>query len=137
MTRARNTVPIKIRYDNDENVDYLNRNGNQSDVEDDEGDSSHARKAKTLKVSDRALLTGQGSNSNRSRQKNQSAKEMLSKLPSRTRRKRAKKAANAARFNKNYKPFDKSAHVPGYVKHGPRTIKGKGKYHNKHLNKSN
>lgn len=136
-TRASNAVPIKIRYDNDEDVDYLNHNGNHSDVDEEEGENVNARAAKRVKVTDRALLTGQESNSHRNKKKNQSAQEMLSKLPSRTRRKRAKKAANVARFNKNYKPFDKSAHVPGYVKHGPRKIKGRGKKPNKRLHKRN
>lgn len=73
ITRASNTVPIKVRYDNDENVDYLNRNGNHSDVDEDEGDTVNARTAKKLKISDRALLTGQGNHGNRSKQKNKSA----------------------------------------------------------------
>ncbi|CAD2222688.1 hypothetical protein, conserved [Angomonas deanei] len=48
-------------------------------------------------------------------------------LPRRAQKKRAIKEFNRSRFNRNHKKSDPSARVPGYVKHGPRRIKGRGK----------
>ena len=49
------------------------------------------------------------------------------KLHRKARRKAEKKARNKTRFDKNHKHFDPAAKVPGYVKHGERKIKGRGK----------
>uniref|UniRef100_A0A146L6K7 Uncharacterized protein n=1 Tax=Lygus hesperus TaxID=30085 RepID=A0A146L6K7_LYGHE len=131
MTRASNAKPIKIRYDNDDNVQT---NLDSDEDGDDQDDDKTIRKQKTL---DHALLTGRVRNNTTSgtTSRAKAVEEMLQRLPGRARKKRAKKVANAARFNKNYKPFDRSAHVPGYIKHGPRKVKGRGKKPNKRVHK--
>lgn len=102
------TEPVRIRFDGDEDRD----DGHDSD--DDE-------KGNRRRGSDRQLLTGQ---------KGKNGKTSV-ELPARARKKRAVKEFNKSRFNRNYKSIDASARVPGYVKHAPRRIKGRGKKANK------
>ncbi|CCW68854.1 unnamed protein product [Phytomonas sp. Hart1] len=109
--------PVRIRFDNDaENVDDHNDS-------DDDNKASRIRKAQ-----DHVLLTGINSKG----RKNQKGSKLEKDLPARARKKRAIKEFNKQRFNRNYKPLDPSARVPGYVKHGPRKIKGRGKKVNMH-----
>ncbi|ORC93379.1 uncharacterized protein TM35_000012560 [Trypanosoma theileri] len=92
---------VKMRFDDD------------SDHDNDGDDSDDDRKAK-----DRALLTGA---------KRKSGGKPGKDLPSRARKKALVKAFNKSRFDRNYKPIDASAKVPGYIKRGPRKIKGRGR----------
>ncbi|EKG04476.1 hypothetical protein TCSYLVIO_004463 [Trypanosoma cruzi] len=103
---------VRMRFDNDDSGDD-DDNGKESDQE---------RKAK-----DRALLTGVKGSGGRGL----NAKD----LPARARKKATVKAFNKARFNRNYKPMDPAAKVPGYVKHGPRKVKGRGRKVNKRVTK--
>lgn len=100
-----NSVPIRFKDDS----------GDDDDDDNEEPDKS--RRAK-----DRALLTGAKSGS-----KGGSGKE----LSARARKKAAAKEFNKSRFNRNYKPLDPSAKVPGYVRHAPRKVKGRGRKANK------
>ncbi|RNF27008.1 uncharacterized protein Tco025E_00764 [Trypanosoma conorhini] len=104
--------PVRMRFDNDDS----------GDDDDNDNDSDKDRKAK-----DRALLTGAKGSGGRGL----SAKD----LPARARKRAAVKAFNKGRFNRNYKPLDSSAKVPGYVKHGPRKVKGRGRKANKRVTK--
>ncbi|TPP52933.1 hypothetical protein CGC20_27295 [Leishmania donovani] len=74
------------------------------------------------------LLTGQ--------RLSKSGGKGIVELPARARKKRAIKEFNKERFNRNYKSIDPSARVPGYIKRGPRRIKGRGKKANKHNERS-
>lgn len=102
--RAGTTEPVRIRFDNDDD----NHDDNDSDDED------------GVKKRDRALLTGR---------KGKGGTKI--ELPARARKKQARKEFNKSRHNRNYKSVDPSARVPGYVKHAPRRIKGRGKKANK------
>ncbi|RNF04951.1 hypothetical protein TraAM80_04804 [Trypanosoma rangeli] len=104
--------PVRMRFDNDDSGDDSD-NDNDSDKE--------------RKVKDRALLTGAKGSGGRGLR--------ASDLPARARKKAAVKAFNKARFNRNYKPLDSAAKVPGYVKHGPRKVKGRGRKANKRATK--
>ncbi|KEG14584.1 hypothetical protein DQ04_00391060 [Trypanosoma grayi] len=97
---------VKMRFDDDSGDD------------DDDDDDDKERKAK-----DRALLTGARSG--------KGAAMGGKDLPARARKKAMVKAFNKSRFNRNYKPIDPSAKVPGYVKHAPRKVKGRGRKANK------
>ncbi|KAH9598809.1 MYND-like zinc finger [Trypanosoma melophagium] len=92
---------VKMRFDDDSD--------NDNDGDDSDGD----RKAK-----DRALLIGAGRKSGGRPGKD---------LPARARKKAMVKEFNKSRYNRNYKPIDPSAKVPGYVKHAPRKVKGRGR----------
>ncbi|AIN95314.1 hypothetical protein LPMP_030790 [Leishmania panamensis] len=109
---AGTTEPVRIRFDGDDEHD----NG---DSDEDAGRSHKTR--------DRQLLTGQ--------RRTKDGKNGSIELPARARKKRAIKALNKERFNRNYKSIDPSARVPGYMKHGPRRIKGRGKKANKRVTK--
>jgi hypothetical protein len=91
---------VRIRFDN----------VRESDSDDDNGQSRRMR--------DRRLLTGE--DKRKKLEGGQRAKH------SKARRKQDKKDKNNARFNKNRQAFDPSSKVPGYVKHGPRKLKGRG-----------
>lgn len=109
------TEQVRVRFDNDEEQD--NHHHGDDDDDDDEHDARFRRNL------DRQLLTGQ---------KGKHGKPAV-ELPARARKKRAVKAFNKERFNRNYKSIDASARVPGYVKRGPRRIKGRGKKANKRV----
>ncbi|GET85588.1 hypothetical protein, conserved [Leishmania tarentolae] len=105
---AGNTEQVRIRFDGE--IEH--------DKDDSDDDADRSRKTR-----DRQLLTGQkGSKSG--------GKDTV-ELPARARKKRAIKAFNKARFNRNYKSIEPSARVPGYVQRGPRRIKGRGRKANK------
>ncbi|CBZ23218.1 conserved hypothetical protein [Leishmania mexicana MHOM/GT/2001/U1103] len=105
---AGKTEQVRIRFDDDD------AHGN----DDSDDDTDRARKTR-----DRQLLTGQ--------KRSKSGGKGTVELPARARKKRAIKEFNKERFNRNYKSIDPSARVPGYVKRGPRRIKGRGKKPNK------
>lgn len=96
--KAGNAEPVRVRFDNE--------------IEEGSDDDDNKRKRR-----DRAALTGLGSKD----KKGPVAKS------AKARKKAAKKEQNAARYNKNRIKFDPEKKVPGYVKHGPRKIKGRGK----------
>ncbi|CCW61463.1 unnamed protein product [Phytomonas sp. EM1] len=124
VSRVKNgrNEPVRIRFDNDaENLE-------------DHSDSDDDKASRVRKAQDHALLTGI---SKKVHQKQKKAAQLEKDLPAHARKKRAIKEFNKQRFNKNYKPFDPSARVPGYVKHGPRKIKGRGKKVNMHAFKRN
>lgn len=106
--KAGKSDQVRVRFDQDDNLE-------DSDDED-----------KGRKRRDRALLTGK-----------QRRDAKLKELPSRARKRIAVKEFNRSRHNRNYKQVDPLARVPGYVKHGPRKIKGRGKKANKRLTKRN
>jgi hypothetical protein len=89
---------VRVRFDND-----------KEDGSDDDDKDRRSR--------DRRALTGIG-NKGKSTPTHGSAK---------ARKKAEKKERNAVRYNKNRQTFDKEKMVPGYTKHGPRKIKGRGK----------
>lgn len=95
--KAGTSEQVRVRFDND-----------KEEGSDDEDKDRRAR--------DRKALTGLGSNGKAAVHKSAKA------------RKRAeKKERNALRYNKNRQVFDPEKKVPGYVKHGPRKLKGRGK----------
>ncbi|KAG5511946.1 hypothetical protein JKF63_07771 [Porcisia hertigi] len=107
---AGTTEQIRIRFDGEDDHDN----------DDSDEDNGRARKMR-----DRQLLTGQT--------RSKGGKKDVIELPARARKKRAIKEFNKERFNRNYKSIDPSARVPGYVKRGPRRIKGRGKKVNKRV----
>ncbi|KAK7196849.1 hypothetical protein NESM_000626000 [Novymonas esmeraldas] len=109
---AGTTEQVRLRFDDE-------HEGGAGDSDDDD-DAGRTRKAR-----DRALLTGQ-------RRAKDGMKAAI-ELPARARKKRAIKEFNKERHNRNYKSIDPSARVPGYVKRGPRRIKGRGKKANKRV----
>ncbi|KAG5512414.1 hypothetical protein GH5_08265 [Leishmania sp. Ghana 2012 LV757] len=106
---AGTTEQVRIRFNGDDEHDN------------DDSDEDAGRARKTL---DRQLLTGQGRSKD---------KAGPTELPARARKKRAIKEFNKERFNRNYKSIDASARVPGFIKRGPRRIKGRGKKANKRV----
>ncbi|CBZ31325.1 unnamed protein product [Leishmania donovani] len=105
---AGKTEQVRIRFDGDD----------EHDNDDSDDGTDRARKTR-----DRQLLTGQ--------RLSKSGGKGIVELPARARKKRAIKEFNKERFNRNYKSIDPSARVPGYIKRGPRRIKGRGKKANK------
>lgn len=90
---------VKVRFDNDHEVGS-----------DDDEDNRKRR--------DRNAVTGLGKKSKKKKEPvYHSAK---------ARKKAEKKERNVARYNKNRQAFDPEKKVPGYVKHGPRKLKGRG-----------
>ncbi|KPA73433.1 hypothetical protein ABB37_09876 [Leptomonas pyrrhocoris] len=110
---AGTTEPVRVRYDAETEG---GRGG--ADNDDDGGSGSRAQKNR-----DRQLLTGQTGK----------RKKASVELPARARKRRAVKEFNKSRFNRNYKSVDASARVPGYIKRGPRRIKGRGNKANKRV----
>lgn len=108
---AGTTEQVRIRFDGDDDE------RGEVDSDDENGRSRKAR--------DRQLLTGQ--------KRGKDGKKIPVELPARARKKRAVKEFNKERFNRNYKSIDPSARVPGYIKRGPRRIKGRGKKANKRV----
>ena len=95
---------VRVRFDN-------NRD---SDSEDDD----------TRKNRDRRMLTG---DTKKKGKKDEKGEAKRGAMHSKARRKQMKKDQNLERFNKNRQTFDQSAKVPGYIKRGPRKLKGRGK----------
>ncbi|KAG5487756.1 hypothetical protein LSCM1_08122 [Leishmania martiniquensis] len=106
---AGTTEQVRIRFDDDD----------EHDNDDSDEDAGRARKRL-----DRQLLTGQ---------KRSKSKTGAAELPARARKKRTVKEFNRERFNRNYKSIDPTARVPGFIKRGPRRIKGRGKKVNKRI----
>ncbi|KPI86025.1 hypothetical protein ABL78_4928 [Leptomonas seymouri] len=111
---AGTTEPVRIRFDAEEE---------HGDAANDDSDDERTSGSRAQKGRDRQLLTGQGGKSGKA----------AIELPARARKKRAVKEFNRERFNRNYKSVDPSARVPGYVKRGPRRIKGRGRKANKRV----
>lgn len=99
--KAGKTEQVRLHFNNDHD-------------EDDSDNEDGGRKAR-----DRKALTG-GKTGSGGRE-----------IGRRAQKKNIVKEFNRSRFNKNHKPFDPSARVPGYVKHGARRITGRGKKANK------
>lgn len=91
---------VRVRFDNDK----------EEGSDDDEKD----RKSR-----DRRALTGIGNK--------KSGKKEPTYHSAKARKTAEKKERNNARYNKNRQTFDKEKMVPGYTKHGPRKLKGRGR----------
>ncbi|CUG05476.1 Hypothetical protein, putative [Bodo saltans] len=96
--KAGTVEQVRVRFDND-----------KEEGSDDEDKGRRTR--------DRKALTGLGSK----------GKNTPIHHSAKARKKAEKKERNAARYNKNRQTFDKEKMVPGYTKHGPRKLKGRGR----------
>ena len=103
-----NVQPIRLRY----------TDGAGSDAEQD-SDDERERKRDKKRLS--RILTG----ANPNEIDNQTKQKVLKSR--KARRQLQKKLTNKKRFDKNRKTFDPESKVPGYIKRGPREVKGRGK----------